>query len=325
MTTPASPNPISFLDLQNEFGGTNPISLDEYYLGSSFVNSNVPDIPGSGTISLSNFRGKSSIIASYRLITTSGTYTLPATSGTRIFVLAVAGGGGGGGGNGRTYAAGGVWGGGGGGSGGIGYGWFDTVSAGAQVVVTIGAGGGGGSARDGVYVNSNPGSNGANGTATTVKYGGVNVLSPGPGAGGIQSPGSGTPTGSKVKFSKGGAGGTSSYSNVGTGAQNYWTSAKGADVTSGNQLGAVGARGLIIKTDGTKVNIMSPTWSGIGTNGTYGVDGVVYSAKAPIPGTGSGGGGSGGGCTQSDVERNLNARINGCAGNAGAVLLWWGR
>ena len=70
---------------------------------------------------------------------------------------------------------------------------------------------------------------------------------------------------------------------------------------------------------------MSPTWSGIGTNGTYGVDGVVYSAQAPIPGTGSGGGGSGGGCTQSDVQKNLNARINGCAGNAGAVLLWWGR
>ena len=42
---------ISFLDLQNYYGGTNPISLSEYY-GETY------QIPSSGTISLNTFRGK---------------------------------------------------------------------------------------------------------------------------------------------------------------------------------------------------------------------------------------------------------------------------
>ena len=50
--------PISLLDVQNEFGGGNPIEITEYYRGRR-----VPDIPEnnsvptSGTISLSNFYG----------------------------------------------------------------------------------------------------------------------------------------------------------------------------------------------------------------------------------------------------------------------------
>lgn len=47
MVLPSS-GPISLLDVQNEFGGSNPIGLDEYYLSASSV-------PSSGTISLSNF------------------------------------------------------------------------------------------------------------------------------------------------------------------------------------------------------------------------------------------------------------------------------
>ena len=43
---------ISLLDVQNEFGGSNPISISEYYGAASGV-------PTSGTISLSNFYGKS--------------------------------------------------------------------------------------------------------------------------------------------------------------------------------------------------------------------------------------------------------------------------
>ena len=42
---------ISLLDLQNEFGGSNPISISEYYNAASGV-------PGSGTIALNNFYGK---------------------------------------------------------------------------------------------------------------------------------------------------------------------------------------------------------------------------------------------------------------------------
>ena len=48
---------ISLSDLQTEFGGTNPISMSEYYRGGSYVTDNNTGVPTSGTISLSNFYG----------------------------------------------------------------------------------------------------------------------------------------------------------------------------------------------------------------------------------------------------------------------------
>ena len=50
---------ISFLDIRNEFGGTNPVNISNYYRGGALVpdidaNSN---IPSSGTITLNNFYG----------------------------------------------------------------------------------------------------------------------------------------------------------------------------------------------------------------------------------------------------------------------------
>ena len=54
-----STGPISFSDIQTEFGGTNPISLSEYYAGGVFVSASVSGIPTAGTIELSHFRGKS--------------------------------------------------------------------------------------------------------------------------------------------------------------------------------------------------------------------------------------------------------------------------
>lgn len=50
---------VSLSDIQTEFGGTNPISLSEYYEGGSIIGGGVFDpnsIPGSGAISLGNFR-----------------------------------------------------------------------------------------------------------------------------------------------------------------------------------------------------------------------------------------------------------------------------
>jgi len=76
MPTPSS-GPISLLDVQNEFGGSNPIGIDEYY-------GRAAGIPSSGTISLSNFYGKSSspftsYVFGYRnsmsFYTTTDTYT----------------------------------------------------------------------------------------------------------------------------------------------------------------------------------------------------------------------------------------------------------
>jgi hypothetical protein len=61
--------PISLNDLQTEFGGVNPISLNEYYAGGSLVSSGTTGIngaiPTSGAISLSQFYGsQKSAIAS---------------------------------------------------------------------------------------------------------------------------------------------------------------------------------------------------------------------------------------------------------------------
>lgn len=48
---------ISLSDIQTEFGGSNPISLSEYYRGGSYVTDNNTSVPTSGTITMSNFYG----------------------------------------------------------------------------------------------------------------------------------------------------------------------------------------------------------------------------------------------------------------------------
>ena len=61
MTVPASPSAASFSDIQSTFGGSNPISLNEYYVGGGLTRSGIgvhgPNIPSSGAISVDNFRG----------------------------------------------------------------------------------------------------------------------------------------------------------------------------------------------------------------------------------------------------------------------------
>jgi hypothetical protein len=59
MTIPSS-GPVSLSDIQTEFGGSNPISLSEYYVSGGIINPGVfaPNgIPSSGAISLEDFRG----------------------------------------------------------------------------------------------------------------------------------------------------------------------------------------------------------------------------------------------------------------------------
>jgi len=46
---------ITLAQIQTEFGGSNPISLNEYYRGTGSVTNNNTNIPTSGTISMSNF------------------------------------------------------------------------------------------------------------------------------------------------------------------------------------------------------------------------------------------------------------------------------
>ena len=73
MTLPSS-GAISLQDIQNEFGGSHPISLSEYYGAAS-------GIPSSGQISLSQFYGKSSI-------TTENQYTGFGSNATSYYMWA---------------------------------------------------------------------------------------------------------------------------------------------------------------------------------------------------------------------------------------------
>jgi hypothetical protein len=70
MALPSS-GPLSLDDIQTEFGGSNPISLDEYYAGGAYVPAGTSGtygaVPSSGTISIQNFYGTSKVV--YRLDT----------------------------------------------------------------------------------------------------------------------------------------------------------------------------------------------------------------------------------------------------------------
>lgn len=48
---------ISLADIQTEFGGSNPISISEYYRGGSYTTNNNGNVPTSGQIALNHFYG----------------------------------------------------------------------------------------------------------------------------------------------------------------------------------------------------------------------------------------------------------------------------
>ena len=48
---------ITFAQIQTEFGGSNPIGIDEYYSGGANVPSSVTAVPTSGEIEIADFYG----------------------------------------------------------------------------------------------------------------------------------------------------------------------------------------------------------------------------------------------------------------------------
>ena len=69
---------ITLAQIQAELGGSNPISLSEYYRNGSFVTSNNTSVPTSGAISMSNFYGASNRVTSSSIVghaNKSGDYT----------------------------------------------------------------------------------------------------------------------------------------------------------------------------------------------------------------------------------------------------------
>ena len=61
MTLPTS-GAISLENIQTEFGGSNPIGMNEYYRDGAYVTSNNTNVPTSGTISLQDFYGASGVV-----------------------------------------------------------------------------------------------------------------------------------------------------------------------------------------------------------------------------------------------------------------------
>lgn len=57
MALPGNNNSISLSQIQTEFGGTDPISLTEYYRGGSYTTDNNINVPTTGEISMSDFFG----------------------------------------------------------------------------------------------------------------------------------------------------------------------------------------------------------------------------------------------------------------------------
>ncbi|AYP28163.1 hypothetical protein vBLenPICBM1__50 [Lentibacter phage vB_LenP_ICBM1] len=159
----------SFQDIQDEFGGSHPISMTEYYGVTG-------GIPASGSISLNAFRGKASYTwmtatggtvttdgnYKYHTFTSSGTFTITNGDAQTVEYLVVGGGGGGGdrhggGGGAGGYLAGNI-----------------ALAAPATWTVIVGGGGAGGSYE--AYNTSPRGSGGAGGnsflTPAGTAYGG---------------------------------------------------------------------------------------------------------------------------------------------------------
>lgn len=168
---------LSLLEIQNEFGGTAPISLNEYYRGAGLVNSSISEIPASGAIDINSFYGKTKFIAGAAFLNSAGgwlDYTLPATSGPTITIILIGAGGGGGGGTGRTVNTGPYSGGGGGGAGECRVIQLTGIPPGSNFRYYIGVGGSAGGARDGGY---SGGSSGTDGGGTYLQYpAGVNTV-----------------------------------------------------------------------------------------------------------------------------------------------------
>ena len=101
MALPSS-GPLSLSDIQAEFGGTNPISISEYYKGGAFVLTTdfAPNVPTSGTINISDFYGARKTTLTTLTFTTAGDnlFVVPSTVVGNLQIVTMTGGGGGGGG-----------------------------------------------------------------------------------------------------------------------------------------------------------------------------------------------------------------------------------
>lgn len=224
---------LTMTAIQNEFGGSNPISMSEYYAGGARVPGGTSGVngavPSSGAIAMSKFYGTTAFTPFQQVVTSSGSVTKP-DGATGCYIRVIGPGGNGGGayvdGSGDLYGSGG-----GGGGGGNAYGQYTatnlsiTISTtnsctGSGISMSCAAGGGG--------TSGGPGSGGSYGTGSTGSGGNLSNNAGGDGAAGGGGSSSGIPGGS----------GGSSYGSYGDGS-------KGADAPGSGTV-TPGAGAVII-------------------------------------------------------------------------------
>jgi hypothetical protein len=84
---------LALTDIQTEFGGSNPIGLNEYYAGGSYVPSGISGtygaVPSSGTISIQNFYGTSNIRCWSTYMNSSYTASGTTTTGCPVYKILI--------------------------------------------------------------------------------------------------------------------------------------------------------------------------------------------------------------------------------------------
>lgn len=84
MALPSSGS-LSLSQIQGEWGGSNPISLSEYYLGSLPTGrTNYGSIPSSGAISVGNFYGSNAAVSSFQIASGNSTYAPPSQYASEV-------------------------------------------------------------------------------------------------------------------------------------------------------------------------------------------------------------------------------------------------
>ena len=221
MTLPAS-GPLSLSDIQGEFGGSNPISLSEYYAGGAYVAPGVSGtygaVPSSGAISIRNFYGTTVFTpGTVTYTSSSGSFTVP--YGTATLVIEAVGGAGAGGYGNYDIFTGQDYGGGGGGGG-------------AKSNTSVAASGGGQSLSWSVGA-AGSWNTSANGGSSSVSGGLITTMTAGGGVAGSTgfptAPGGagGTASGGNVSNNTGDTGAQGDSSTAGFGGTNYSTGGLG--------------------------------------------------------------------------------------------------
>jgi hypothetical protein len=271
--TLANSGALSFTNIQTEFGGATPLSMNNYYAGGPNVPAGTYNylgvtIPSSGAISFSNFYGATKFVATTRIYstaTTNATETIPA--GAQLVVIEVIGGSGGGGGNGDSSSKNAIVRcGGGGGSGGLVRTSLSVKALGNTFTYTVGSAGTGG-AGTGVAGAGTAGVAGGGSSVTSATLT-MTTMSAGGGGGG----GGGTASAGGTAGAAGtAAGGTvaNTTGNPGVAGGSFITGTGGAGLVGTYVTGAAGGNG-----GGNSTSIWGVAYAG--ANGVAGKIAFAY-------------------------------------------------